>query len=94
MNKSRKLERIESCRFTEENILPVFQSEAREEINRAHRDCERECLQLKLMLARCADVIKGMNEDIKSEWGSGDVDRLIAELNAILPATEIHNHDA
>lgn len=61
--------------------------------NRAHRACERECLDLKdhikaleSLLARYGEVLYDFP---RSE--NDAIDRICAEIDAILPATEVDN---
>lgn len=61
------------------------------ELNRAHRDCEQECLynrahikKLESLLARAGDELQWLRPYAKTRG----TDELIAEIDAILPAKE------
>lgn len=113
MNRRRKTDLIEANEYALANPMP--------EINRAHRDCERECIELKSqldkqeiliikqdkrisslesLLVRAGDEIyeynnflKYISEALVKKEDIKNTKKLLAEIDAILPATEDKKDD-
>lgn len=79
MNKRRKTDLKESSEFTLANPMP--------DINRAHRDCERECIELRNLLARAWSMAGTVDIDFDEYY---ELSSLISDM---LPATEDKKDD-
>lgn len=90
MNNRRKTDRLEASAYAEANPMLT--------INRAHRDCERECLDLKVrvsalksLLAEAGTELFETNDHLEKYCGVRlfSADEIIKRIDAILLATEV-----